>query len=157
MGAITWKVFHISSSNLLCMLLISSSWTSSIMAKKNSKWLIYCDFSHFTSIIWPCSLCKYYIVYHIIHVSILFNIPFISWVVIYVMTFVFTFFIIIRRRAIIECALVLVLSVWGSTLDVRIWRLLTSDFDVKVDPRADRLGQWVNVLCFLGDIQKRTH
>ena len=86
------------------------------MAKKKKKWPIYCDFSHFTSIIWPCgrdnlksfshSLCKYYIVYHIKHVSILFNIPFISWVVIYVMTFVFTFFIIIRRRAIIECALV---------------------------------------------------
>ena len=24
------------------------------MAKKNSKWPIYCDFSHFTSIILPC-------------------------------------------------------------------------------------------------------
>ena len=34
-GAITWKIFHIFSSNLLCMLLISSSWTSSIMAEKN--------------------------------------------------------------------------------------------------------------------------
>ena len=24
------------------------------MAKKKKKWPIYCDFSHFTSIIWPC-------------------------------------------------------------------------------------------------------
>ena len=24
------------------------------MAEKNSKWPIYCDFSHFTPIIWPC-------------------------------------------------------------------------------------------------------
>ena len=53
MGAKTWKVFHISSSNWFCILLISSSWTSSIMAEKK-KWPIYCDFSHFTSIIWPC-------------------------------------------------------------------------------------------------------
>ena len=53
MGAITWKVFHISFSNLLCMLLMTSSRTSTIMAGKK-KWPIYCDFSHFTSIIWPC-------------------------------------------------------------------------------------------------------
>ena len=33
---------------------MASSRTSSIMAEKNSKWLIYCDFSHFTSIICPC-------------------------------------------------------------------------------------------------------
>ena len=52
-GAISWKVSYISSSNWLCMLLISSSWTSSIMAEKK-KWPIYCDFSHFTSIIWSC-------------------------------------------------------------------------------------------------------
>ena len=32
-GAITWKVFHLSCSNLLCMLLISSSRTSSITAE----------------------------------------------------------------------------------------------------------------------------
>ena len=36
-GAITSKVFHVSSSNLLCMLLISSFWTSSIMAEKKFK------------------------------------------------------------------------------------------------------------------------
>ena len=35
------------------MLLISISWTSSIMAEKKSKWLIYCHFSHFTSIMTP--------------------------------------------------------------------------------------------------------
>ena len=53
-GEITWKVFHVSSLNLLCMLLVTSSRTSSIMADKKFKWPIYCDFSHFTSIIWPC-------------------------------------------------------------------------------------------------------
>ena len=53
-GAITWKVFHVSFSNLLCMLLMTSSRTSLIMAEKKKKWPIYCDFSHFTSIIWPC-------------------------------------------------------------------------------------------------------
>ena len=36
------------------MLLVTSSRTSSIMADKKFKWQIYCDFSHFTSIIWPC-------------------------------------------------------------------------------------------------------
>ena len=36
------------------MLLMTSSRTSSIMAEKKKKCLIYCDFSHFTSIIWPC-------------------------------------------------------------------------------------------------------
>ena len=36
-GAISLKVFHISSSNWLCMLLISSAWTSSIMAEKKKK------------------------------------------------------------------------------------------------------------------------
>ena len=34
---LSWKVFHVSSSNLLCMLLISSSRTSSIMAEKEIK------------------------------------------------------------------------------------------------------------------------
>ena len=53
-GAITWKVFHVTSSNLLCMLLISRSRTTSIMAERNSKWPINCNFMHFTSIIWPC-------------------------------------------------------------------------------------------------------
>ena len=33
---------------------MTSSRTSSIMAEKKKKWPIYCDFSHFTSIIWPC-------------------------------------------------------------------------------------------------------
>ena len=56
-GAITWKVFHISFLNLLCMLLMTSSRTSSIMAEKK-KWPIYCDFSHFTSLIWPCERDK---------------------------------------------------------------------------------------------------
>ena len=55
---ITWKGFHISFSNLLCMLLMTSSRTSSIMAEKKKKWPIYCDFSHFTSIIWPCGRDK---------------------------------------------------------------------------------------------------
>ena len=54
MGAITWKVFHVSFSNLLFMLLMTSSRTSSIMAGKKKKLPIYWDFSHFTSIIWPC-------------------------------------------------------------------------------------------------------
>ena len=53
-GAVTWKGLYVASSNLLCMLLISSSWTSSIMAEKKSTWPIYCNFSHFTSIIWHC-------------------------------------------------------------------------------------------------------
>ena len=44
------KVFHISSSILLCMLLICTSWTSSIVAEK-IQWPINCDFLHFTSII----------------------------------------------------------------------------------------------------------
>ena len=44
------KVFHVSFPNLLCMLQVTSSGTSSIMAEKQLKWLIYCDFSHFTSI-----------------------------------------------------------------------------------------------------------
>ena len=51
---ITCKVFHVSSSNFLCMILISSSRTSAIMAAKKSKWPIYCDFSHFTSTICLC-------------------------------------------------------------------------------------------------------
>ena len=56
-GAITSKVFHVtvsSSSNLLCMLLITSSRSRSIKVEKNSKWPIYCDFSHLTSLILPC-------------------------------------------------------------------------------------------------------
>ena len=37
------KVFHVFFPNLLCMLLMTSSQTSSIMAEK--KWPTYCDFS----------------------------------------------------------------------------------------------------------------
>ena len=48
------NVSHVSSSNLLSMLLICISRTSSIMAEKNCYWLIYCDFSHVTSIIRHC-------------------------------------------------------------------------------------------------------
>ena len=44
---VTSKVFHVSCSNLLCMLLKTSCHTSSIMAEKKSKWPIFCDFSHF--------------------------------------------------------------------------------------------------------------
>ena len=42
LGVITLKVFHVSSSNLLCMLLITSSRTSSIMAEKihNSRFIV---------------------------------------------------------------------------------------------------------------------
>ena len=47
------KIFCIRS-NLFCMLLITSSRTSSVMAEKKSKWPIYCDLSQFTSIILPC-------------------------------------------------------------------------------------------------------
>ena len=50
MGAITWKVFYLSCSNLLCMLLISSSWTSLIMARKKIK---MADLD-FMSKIYPC-------------------------------------------------------------------------------------------------------
>ena len=50
----TWKVFLVSFPNVLCMSRVTSSRTSSIMTWKKSKWLIYCNFSHFTSIIWPC-------------------------------------------------------------------------------------------------------
>ena len=34
-GAITWTVLHVSLPNLLCMLLVTSSQTSLIMAEKN--------------------------------------------------------------------------------------------------------------------------
>ena len=40
--------------NFLCMSLITSSRTISIMAEIFFKWPIYSDFSHFTSIILPC-------------------------------------------------------------------------------------------------------
>ena len=33
---------------------MTTSRTSSMMDEKNSKWPIYCYFSHFKSIIWPC-------------------------------------------------------------------------------------------------------
>ena len=46
-GAITWKVFHVSSSNLLCRLLISSSWKSSEKAEKQSKMADLLRFSAF--------------------------------------------------------------------------------------------------------------
>ena len=36
-GAITWNVFHVSFPNLLCMLLMTSSRTSSNIAEKNFK------------------------------------------------------------------------------------------------------------------------
>ena len=36
------------------MLLMTSSQTSLIMVEKKIKWPIYCDVSHFTSIILPC-------------------------------------------------------------------------------------------------------
>ena len=39
--------FDVSFSNLFCMLLVTSSWTNSMMAKTNSKWPIFCDFPHF--------------------------------------------------------------------------------------------------------------
>ena len=52
MGAITSKKFH--ASDVLCRLLMTSSRTSLIMAEFFSKWQIYCDFSLFKSIIWPC-------------------------------------------------------------------------------------------------------
>ena len=42
MGAIT--VFHVSFPNLLCMLVMTSPWTSSLMAGKKFKLSIYCDF-----------------------------------------------------------------------------------------------------------------
>ena len=44
-GRDNMKSFPLSCSNLLCMLLIRCSWTSSITGEKNSKWSIYCDFS----------------------------------------------------------------------------------------------------------------
>ena len=50
-GAITWKRYHVSFPNLLCISLMTSSRTSSIMAEKKFKLPIYFDFSHFTSII----------------------------------------------------------------------------------------------------------
>ena len=53
-AAITWKVFHVYFPNVLCMLLMTSSRTSSIMAEKKIKMADYCVFSHFTSIILPC-------------------------------------------------------------------------------------------------------
>ena len=53
--AITWRfLMYRSCQNLLCMLLISSSRISSIMAEKNSKWPIYCDFGHCMWIIRHC-------------------------------------------------------------------------------------------------------
>ena len=50
------KVFHVSFPNVLCLLglLLISTRTSSIMTERNSKQSIFCDFSHFTTIIWPC-------------------------------------------------------------------------------------------------------
>ena len=50
----TWKVFHVSFPNLFCMLLMTTSRTSSIMAEKKFKMADLLDFSPFTSIIWPC-------------------------------------------------------------------------------------------------------
>ena len=48
------KKNHLSFPNLLCILPMTISQTSSIMAEKKSKVPIYCDFLHFTSIIRPC-------------------------------------------------------------------------------------------------------
>ena len=51
-------IFHVSCSNLLCMLLLTSSRTISILAEKIPNWLFHCNFLNFTSIILPCDNFK---------------------------------------------------------------------------------------------------
>ena len=46
---------------LICMLLLTSSRKNSKMAENNSKWPIYCDFSHFMSIYLPCGRYNFHL------------------------------------------------------------------------------------------------
>ena len=48
------QVFYVSLPNLWCMLQMTSSQTSLIMAEFFFKCPFYCDFLHFSSIFWPC-------------------------------------------------------------------------------------------------------